>query len=350
VYPRAGPKTSANLMRPTLHPRLINGPFEDPGLFIPFQYTKRAILFDLGDLANLTPRDLLKVTHVFVSHTHMDHFAGFDTLLRLFLGRNKTLYVYGPQGFLRNVEGKLAAYSWNLVANYQNFFTLVITEVRHDQQMIQTYLCHQEFQPASPAKRQAFTGILMSEPGLTIAGAILDHGIPCLGFSLKEDYHINIKRDALDDMGLLPGPWLNHFKQALYEHTDPGSEFNIPDAFSASRNTFRLHELADKIALITPGQKIGYVVDVGYSLVNAEKITSLVEGSDQLFIEAAFLEKHREVARQKHHLTAWQAGTLAGRANVKHITPFHFSPRYTGQGDLLSNEALNAFKASRRQR
>ena len=331
-------------MRPTLHPRLINGPFEDPGLFIPFQYTKRAVLFDLGDLSGLTPRDLLKVTHVFVSHTHMDHFTGFDTLLRLFLGRNKTLYLYGPEGFLRNVEGKLAAYSWNLVENYQNFFTLVVTEVRHDQQIIQTYLCHEEFQPASPAKRQTFSDTLVSEPGLTIETRILDHGIPCLGFALKEDFHINIKRDALDDMGLRPGPWLNHFKQALYEHTDPGSEFSIPDACSSSRNTFRLHELADKIALITPGQKIGYVVDVGYSLVNAEKISNLIDGSDQLFIEAAFLEKDRETARQKHHLTAWQAGTLARRANVKNIIPFHFSPRYTDQGDLLYAEAMQAFK------
>ena len=331
-------------MRPTLHPRLINGPFEDPGLFIPFQYDKRAILFDLGDLSNLTPRDLLKVTHAFISHTHMDHFAGFDTLLRLFLGRNKTLYLYGPEGFLRNVEGKLAAYSWNLVANYQNFFTLVATEVRHDHHLIQTYLCHEEFQPASPAKHQASSDTLVSEPGLTIKTVILDHGIPCLGFSLKEEFHINIKRDALNDLGLLPGPWLNHFKQALYEHIDPGAEFKIPDKFSSIRHTFRLHELADQIVLITPGQKISYVVDVGYSLVNAEKIANLITGADQLFIEAAFLEEDKEIARLKHHLTAWQAGTLARRASVKNMTPFHFSPRYTDQGDLLYEEAMKAFK------
>jgi ribonuclease Z len=334
-------------MRPTLHPRLINGPFEDPGLFIPFQYAKRAVLFDLGDLSNLTPRDLLKVTHVFISHTHMDHFAGFDTLLRLFLGRNKTLYLYGPEGFLRNVEGKLAAYSWNLVANYQNFFTLVVTEVRNDRHVIQTYLCHEEFQPASPAKHQARSDTLVSEPGLTITAMILDHGIPCLGFSLKEEFHINIKRDALDGLGLLPGPWLNHFKQALYEHVDPGAEFKIPDKFTSTHETFRLHELANQIVRITPGQKISYVVDVGYSLVNAEKITNLISGSDQLFIEAAFLEKDRETARQKHHLTARQAGTLARRARVKNMTPFHFSPRYTDQGDVLYNEAIEAFKASR---
>jgi ribonuclease Z len=89
-------------MRPRFHPRLINGPFDDPGLFIPFLYENRAILFDLGDINTLSARDILKVSHVFITHTHMDHFIGFDRLLRLFLGREKKLYLYGPQGFLKN--------------------------------------------------------------------------------------------------------------------------------------------------------------------------------------------------------------------------------------------------------
>ena len=63
-------------MRPSFLPRLVNGPFGDPGLFVPLTFQKRALLFDLGDLSRLSPGDLLKTSHVFVSHTHMDHFAG----------------------------------------------------------------------------------------------------------------------------------------------------------------------------------------------------------------------------------------------------------------------------------
>jgi ribonuclease Z len=65
-------------MRTSFHPRLINDPFGDPGLFISFLYRRRALLFDLGDLHALAPRDMQKISHVIVTHAHMDHFIGFD--------------------------------------------------------------------------------------------------------------------------------------------------------------------------------------------------------------------------------------------------------------------------------
>ena len=78
-------------MTPTFHPRLVNGRFGDPALFVEMLHRREALLFDMGDLSALSTRDLLRVSRVFVSHMHMDHFIGFDALLRVHVGREKTI-------------------------------------------------------------------------------------------------------------------------------------------------------------------------------------------------------------------------------------------------------------------
>jgi len=330
-------------MRPRFHPRLINGLFEDPGLYIPFLFENRAILFDLGDTLPLSARDLLKISHVFVTHTHVDHFIGFDRVLRILLGREKQLHLYGPAGFLKNVEGKLAAYSWNLVKNYPYRLALYLTEVHLDYLLTREYLCQNEFVPSGKAVRKSYQQVLFEEPTFKVSASVLDHGIPCLGLAIKERFHVNINKDRLAALDLETGSWLTDFKQALFANMDPESEFEVKSGKGKSRR-FRLGQLAEQIALISPGQKISYIADVAYSPQNQEKIILLAKDSDHLFIEAAFLDRHKNIATQKHHLTARQAGTLAARAGAKQFTIFHFSPRYTDQAYLLQEEAKVAYQ------
>lgn len=332
-------------MRPAFCPRLINGPFDDPGLFIPFSFKKRALIFDLGDLSALSTRDILKISHGFITHTHMDHFVGFDRVLRLLLGRDKQLHLFGPKGFIKNVEGKLAGYAWNLVQHYTNRFALHITEVHPARLKQRQYLCHHGFAPTQEAVEKPFNDILHEEAALSISAAILDHNIPCLAFSIKERFHVNIKKDCVVDLGLAIGPWLTDFKQALFSRQDPQSEFVVEFGTNrGQKRKFILGELTDRIAIITPGQKVTYIADVGYSPSNVEKIVALASDADHLFIEAAFLEAERDIARQKYHLTAQQAGLIAAKASAKQFTIFHFSPRYRGQEGLLREEARKAYE------
>ena len=333
-------------MHPRFHPRLINGPFDDPGLYIPFLFENQAILFDLGDIHSLSPKDLLKISHVFVTHTHMDHFIGFDQLLRISLGREKILHLYGPRKFIQHVEGKLAAYAWNLVGNYKYQLALHLTEVHQDHLLTGEYLCQNEFKPSRKAMKHPFKEILFEGPAFEVSAAVLDHGIPCLGFAIQERFHININKDRVDALGLHTGAWLTEFKRALYDERDPESEIEIKSGQDQIQH-FKLGELTRLIAMITPGQKISYIADVAYNSTNAGKIISLVKNSDHLFIEAAFSEAHRDIAEEKHHLTARQAGELAARAEARQFTVFHFSPRYLGQEHLLYREATEAFERHR---
>jgi len=119
-------------MRPNVHCQLINGPFGDPVLYAEIMFEQRALLFDMGDIRALPARKLMRVSHAFVSHAHMDHFADFDRLLRLLLGRDKTVSLYGPTDFIDRVEHKLHGYTWNVVRRYAGNLVLNVYEAHSD--------------------------------------------------------------------------------------------------------------------------------------------------------------------------------------------------------------------------
>lgn len=330
-------------MKPLLHSFLINGPFDDPGLCIEIQWARRAILFDLGDLSNLEPARLLKVSDVFVSHTHMDHFAGFDHLLRIVLNREKGLRIYGPPGIINNMEGKLRGYTWNLTQGYP--LCLQVAEVHADRVIKAEFHAKDGFRRHDTGSLP-FSGTLLEEDMFTISCRHLDHKIPSLGFALKERFHININKDKLLTLALPVGPWLRDFKKALWGGRPEDEPFSVDweeDGQRRSRD-FLLGELKELIAVVTEGQKISYIVDAVYHQENEEKIVSLTRDSDILYCEAAYLDQDKDIALERGHLTARQAGELARKAGAKELTILHFSPRYKDNPQALYQEAQQAFR------
>lgn len=335
-------------MTPLIHPQLVNEPFGDPALYLEFMFRKRAMLFDLGDLTPLSSRKLLRVSDVFVSHAHMDHFAGFDRLLRTCLGRDKRLGLYGPPGFIDRVGHRLASYSWNLVQNYTTDFDIRVTEAYSGgETQSAVFRCRDGFAREDEPAGSAPGGILLDEDGFRVRTAFLDHQIPCLAFSLEERRHVNVWKNRLRDIGVDVGPWLREVKDAVLHDAPDDTEIEAAwrEGGQTRTRSVRLGDVKRDALRIVPGQKVAYVVDAVYHPDNADKIAQLARDADHLFIEAVFLDEDADKAAQRYHLTAGQAGTLARRAAVRRVTPFHFSPRYEGQAERLRDEVSSAFGA-----
>lgn len=333
-------------MKPSFHPQLVNDPFGDPALYLEFLFQKRAFLFDLGDIHTLSPRKLLRLSHIFVSHAHMDHFYGFDYLLRVALGRAMTIHLYGPLEFIDRVEHRLGGYTWNLVQNYADELVFVVHEWTGGGEMQRArFRCAHRFtrEPLSPLPVQE--GILLKEPGLKVKAAVLDHKIPCLAFALEETEHVNVWKNRLDELGLPTGPWLQALKQAILrgEQDDFPIAVQWRDSSGEHRRCFRLGELKEKIVRIVLGMKIGYVVDARYCEDNLHRLQDLLQGVDCLYIEASFTHEAAEEAAKKYHLTAWQAGDIARRVGAKRVVPFHFSARHQHEPEKLLHQVALGF-------
>ena len=330
-------------MKSAIQPELINDPFGDPGLLVHFLLQKRALLFDLGDLSAVSNGTLLKVSHVFVSHTHIDHFIGFDRVLRTLFGHEKTLTIFGPKNIIKNVEGKLAGFTWNLVEQYSESLTIEVVEVQESGLLKATFRAIERFKLCDERQEPFVDGLIVVDPAFSVRAAILEHRVPCLGFALEEKPHVNIDKDKLESMKAEPGPWLNELKQSVLRD-DPESSF-ITVPFRDSRTEdIPLGQLKSDLVEVFPGQKIGYVVDTVFNDRNSKKIVELVKSADVFFCESPFLADEEERGQARCHLTSRQAGILAREAGVKKLEVFHFSSRHKDCREQFYNEAHEAFQ------
>lgn len=325
-------------MKPSFHAKTVNGPFEDPCVYVRILREKRALLFDLGYIGRLELGNLLKITDVFVTHMHMDHFAGFDMILRGILRRNVPLRIFGPENIIQCIEGKLKGYTWNLIEDYP--LKIEVFEINEDSIFHAGFYAENSFKKVIHPQTE-FDGIIKKEPQFKIKGILLSHQIPVMAYSLEEEFHININKAMLIEKGLPVGPWLSDLKKAIRESRQ--SPVSSQQSFEINNEIYSLKDLIE-IATITKGQKISYVMDVAPTDENMEKIIPFVKGSDILFCEAYFLEKDRDRAEERHHLTAAIAGRIAREANVGSLEIMHFSPKYRHNMDEVYNEAIREFK------
>ncbi len=325
-------------MKPSFLHKPVNGPFDDPAVYMRVLRESRALLFDAGDIAALSNREILKITDIFVTHAHIDHFIGFDTIIRILLKRNAPVVFYGPEGIIDQIQGRLRGYSWNLISEYA--LVIHVVEIKENQVSRATFRAPDGFERIN-TQTEENTGIVLENSLFAVSAVVLEHGIPTLGYSIKEKLHININKAALADFGFEVGPWLGRLKDFIRN----GQMDREVDTGKG------IHKISDlkHIYMMTEGQKVSYIMDSSPTDDNINRIVDFVADADSLYIEAYFIHKDLELAMNRNHLTAGIAGRIAKKAGVKNLHLLHFSPRYMDNPDVVVNEAWEAYRPSTSQ-
>lgn len=322
-------------MKSLFKPQLVNKPYEDPVLYIDLFGRKESFIVDMGDISKLSNRKILRISRCFVTHTHIDHFFGFDGLLRTSLSKKDPVFFYGPKGIIENIKGKLKGYNFNLIKEYP--INIIVYEIRKDRILNCTFSSEKNLKPSKISEIKWLNNIVYEDKELSVKALLLNHRIPVLSYLFEEKKRININKDGLNKLGFITGSWLTELKK-LYLEGKNDVKLEVPTKDGAK--VYKCSELFEKLIITKEGEKIFYLTDIKFSENTMKKIKSFVHSPDLFYCEAFFTSSDEERARDRYHLTSRQTNTIAKAINAKKLIIFHFSPRYKGNYKKIYQEAF----------
>ena len=258
---------------------------------------REKVLVDCGEnmqrqlrIAGIAPP---KITRVFISHWHGDHVFGLPGLLEN-LAKNsfeKKVEIYG------NIEVK------------KKLIQLVRTfDIGHKIKINFTVIDK--------------NGVFLDTEDYQFGAHFLKHGIPCLGYYVKEKDKVCVDKVKMKKLKLPSGPIiakLKNKKDVEYK----GKKIKWKD-----------------VTYVKEGKKVSVILDT--SLCSAA--VSVCKDSDLLVCEATFLKDMNAKAKKYNHLTSEDAGELAKKGKCKKLVITHFSQRYEkSEIETMVKEAKKAF-------
>jgi len=250
-------------------------------------------LFDCGEAAQLgferAKISPMKVSRIFITHWHADHFAGLLPLIETLhvLKRTEPLHIYGPEA-ARFMDAILEMSYWGVG------FPIRVTECPLDK----------------PA-------LIVKGDNYDVYSVPVKHSVPAVGYVLKERSHWAIDAAKAKAAGLRP----SHDMQVL---KDAGE-------LKVGRRTIKLDEVADE----KPGRVVAYSGDT----LAHEPFFKFVAGCDLLIHDSTFIEPRPD----RSHADVKEAVTLANHYNVKRLILTHLSHRYRDTIEM-TKEAKKIFK------
>jgi ribonuclease Z len=236
-----------------------------------------------------------KISHIFISHLHGDHFYGLIGLISTFmlLNRENDLHVYGPKGIKEIILLQLrASGSYTGYNLYFHELESTVSETIYEDEKV----------------------IVKTIP--------LQHRIYTNGFLFQEknrERKLNVEKVEAYNIDKV---YFNKIKYGGDITLDNGTV--VPNA----EITFDPQ----------PAKTYAYCSDTMYN----ESIIPIIENADYLYHESTFLESESHLSERTMHATAKQAATIALKANVKNLILGHYSTRY-GNIELFKDEAQTIF-------
>jgi ribonuclease Z len=164
--------------------RLVNGSTGDPLLFIDYPGKNNALLFDAGELCNLETQRLADLEAVFITHHHMDHFVGFDRLLRANLDSDKVVHIFGPVGTINKIYQRITSYEIQFFPFQKVVFR--VHEIVGKKLRWANLECARHFPEPDPREVRWKAPLVFENASLQVEAVPVDHTAPCLAYALVE--------------------------------------------------------------------------------------------------------------------------------------------------------------------
>jgi ribonuclease Z len=221
-----------------------------------------------------------KISHIFISHLHGDHYFGLVGLLNTFglLSHKQELHVYGPSPLQQIIEMQMKVAETQLP--YPLYFhTLTKSEV------------------------------LVDNDKIKISCFPTTHRIECYGFLFEEKE--GKRKLLIDRVRKLNIPI------SFYSSLQEGRDYITPRG-----QIIRNDEVT---AAPAKGQKYAFCADTRYD----EVLIPYIRECDLIYHESTYLDNMREKALERFHCTTRQAAEIARKAQVKKLLIGHFSSKYS---------------------
>lgn len=285
---------------------------EDISILIKVANSGKHYLCDCGEASLLTVKEIQTVSAVFISHTHIDHFANFDGIFRHQIGSGEKVVICGPKNIHHQVEARLKSYTWNLID--EKAIEYEIREIVSKEE-INVYTIRPPHWNLELVKTQNF---LFEDEYVNVDFAILDHKTDSIAYLFKEKDTVTFHENASD---FKKGKWISELKTA-FESNDEDKEIEIEGILYKASELFHLLSRNE-------GYKLGVIMDHAVDEINYQKIKSVFINADLVYIETFYKDTDQEFAKINYHSFASASGKIMNDCKVKQAVPIHFSRRYT---------------------